>query len=106
MSADVTYHVARGAVVRGNLVIYAENKGTTRARAENNMLKSMCNKMRSEVEIRAQWIKWKNLSSREQDEWLKEVRDNLSWTKTSCNESRMERISSSVFFETLGRGQA
>ena len=104
MKTGITYHVSSGEVVIGNIVIKAENKGTTKPRAENNMLKSLCNKLRSSVEKRNHWIEWKNLTSEEQDEWLNNVRQNLKWTNISCSESRMGKVSSNEFYQAVEKG--
>ena len=81
---------ATGQIMVSDEFIEATSKGTTKSRAQNNLLKRLCNKLRFRVVNSAFWVEWPNLTALQQDEWLAKVNAKLSWIDMTPHTSKLD----------------
>ena len=95
--------VVRAALVYNGEEIVALNKGYTMLNARKNLIKSLCNKLRTRVESGSFWTEWPDLSPKERDTWVSRVNDMLVWGDVDENVSVLD---SQSFLDAFRRGWA
>ena len=87
-------------VYRGEKIV-GTNGGMTKLNARKNLIKSLCNKLRSRVESGSFWVEWPDLSNKERDAWASRVNEMLVWIEVDDNSSVLDATS---FFDAFNRG--
>jgi hypothetical protein len=93
----------RAALMYNGEEIVAFNRGYTMFNARKNLIKSLCNKLRSRIEDGSFWTEWPDLSSKERDDWASRVNDMLVWIDVDENASKLD---SESFWGAFRRGWA
>lgn len=87
-------------VYKGETIV-GSNGGMTKLNARKNLIKSLCNKLRSRVDSGALWVEWPDLSNEERDAWVSRVNEMVVWIEVDDNSSVLDATS---FFDAVNRG--
>ena len=73
------YYKAKGSITFSGKVHIAENKGTSLNRAQRNVVVSLANKLRTQLDGLFNWTKWRSLSHPVRNELLDMILSRLVW---------------------------
>ena len=100
--SGVLFLVSAALIYNGKEIV-ASSKGYTMLNARKNLIKSLCNKLRTRVESGSFWTEWPDLSPKERDAWVSRVNDMLVWADVDENVSVLD---SQSFLDAFRRGWA
>ena len=87
-------------VYKGETIV-GSNGGMTKLNARKNLVKSLCNKLRSKVDSGSLWVEWPDLSAKERDAWASRVNKMLVWIEVDDNSSVLDATN---FFNAVNKG--
>ena len=73
------YFQAKGFITLSGKVHIAENKGTSLNRAQRNVVVSLANKLRTQLDGRFNWTKWRSLPHPVRNELLDLILSRIVW---------------------------
>ena len=108
----MTGYSARGSVVVNGILKeaksgFGEGGGCiTLTNAKRNVIKSLANKIRSELNGRENWVNWPHLPSAEKNNWLDRVADSLCWIDLNGHSVVLSEVTSGNFLNQMSRAVA
>lgn len=103
---------ARGSVVVNEILKEAESgfgEGggcITMTNAKRNVIKSLANKVRSELNGKENWVNWPQLSSAQKDNWLDRVAESLFWIELNGHSVVLSEVTYGHFLSQMRRAVA
>ena len=108
----MTGYSARGSVVVNGILKESESgfgeRGgcKTMTNAKRNVIKSLANKIRSELNGSENWVNWPQLSSAEKNIWLDRVAESLCWIDLNGHSVVLSEVTSRHFLSQMSRAVA
>ena len=97
---DQLFEASAMLVYKGEEIV-GSNGGMTKLNARKNLIKSLCNKLRSRVDTSTFWVEWPDLSNEERDAWVSRVNEILVWIEVDDNSLVLDATS---FINAVNRG--